>query len=230
MQTKETYSIMLCAVLLKKSVTSKEDLWDIYSSTQRKKWQIVWWKQQHSYCFPKKPAKLFCVQITVLEAEWHIAWFAAALTFSFLLPFTLMLSSSCCHMCWCASAPDGSCHKSPTPTHALPLPHDVTQWLARWWATCLQMLLPPMYSHPCVRIIMYQIYNHKGFTFFFLLLHRPKRIPGMWACPLFLTSSFTQENLSANTSLFYYIRTSLVVNVVRLEGFNVWKVSWSCQF
>lgn len=27
---------------------------------------------------PQKPAKLFCVQIIVLEAEWHIARFAGA--------------------------------------------------------------------------------------------------------------------------------------------------------
>lgn len=171
MQTKETYSIMLCAVLLKKkSVTSKEDLWDIYSSTQRKKWQIVWWKQQHSYCFPKKPAKLFCVQITVLEAEWHIAWFAAALTFSFLLPFTLMLSSSCCHMCWCAGVP---AHQMAAVTNPLPprmhfLSHMMwhNDWLGGGLHAC-KCYCPSMYSHPCVCIIMYQIYNHIGFMVFF---------------------------------------------------------------
>lgn len=78
----------------------------------------------------------------------------------FLQPFTVMLSSSCCHMCWCASAPDGSCHKSPSPTLALPPPHDMTQSLARWWTT----RLPPMYPYPCVCIIMFHIHNHKGFV------------------------------------------------------------------
>lgn len=58
-RTKETYSIMLCAVFLKKKnlSQSKEDLWDIYSSTQKEKWQIVWWKWQHTYCSTPTPSE-----------------------------------------------------------------------------------------------------------------------------------------------------------------------------
>lgn len=121
---------MLCAVLLKK-LSQTKDLWDIYSSTQRKKWQIVWWKQQLSYCFPKKPAKLFCVQITVLEAEWHIAWFAGA---SINIFFFYCCSHWHCHrhVVTCAGVPahQMAVVTNPPPPHMHSLPH--MMWHNDW--------------------------------------------------------------------------------------------------
>lgn len=45
---------------------------------------------------PEKPAKLFCVQIIVLEAEWHIARFAGA-SISIIFNFKSCTSHWHCH-------------------------------------------------------------------------------------------------------------------------------------
>lgn len=62
-ETKETYSIMIMLLSLKKRKLSVcEGLWGIYSSTQKEKVTIsIWKQQQHSYCFPKKdPQTVLC--------------------------------------------------------------------------------------------------------------------------------------------------------------------------
>lgn len=137
----ETCSIILCALLLKKQnkklTQTKEDLWDIYSSTQRKKWQIAWWKQQHSYCLPREPAKLFCVEVTALEAEWHIAWDAAALTFSsFTAVHTDAVIVMLSHVLVCRRT-RWQLSQIPHPHACASSPINMTQWLARWWTTRL---------------------------------------------------------------------------------------------
>lgn len=77
------------------------------------------------YCFPKKPAKLFFVQITVLKEEWHIAWFAGASVNIFV--FKACCSHWCClrHLVTCVVVPahQMAVVTNPPPPHMHSLPH-----------------------------------------------------------------------------------------------------------
>ena len=125
---------MLCAVLLKKKICHKlRRTCGISTHLLKGKSDKLYDESRSSLIVsPKSLPSYFVFKLpSWRQSDILHGLLVQALTFSFFfffLPtFTLMLSSSCCHMCWCAGAPDGSCHKSPTHTHAFPPPHDVTQ-------------------------------------------------------------------------------------------------------
>lgn len=123
---------MLCAVPLKKSVTNYGGLVGYLLIYSKEKVTNCKMKAAALLLFPpKKPAKLFCVQITVLEAEWHTAWFAGA---SINIFFFYCCSHWCCHrhVVTCAGMPahQMAVVTNPPPPHMHSLPH--MMWHNDW--------------------------------------------------------------------------------------------------
>lgn len=90
-----------------------------------------------------------------LEAEWHIAWFAAAFTFSF-----YSRSLWCCHRhvvtCAGVQAHQMAAVTNPPPPHLHFLLHMIwhNHWLGGGPHACPRFIL----------ILMFHIHNHKGFV------------------------------------------------------------------
>lgn len=128
----ETFSIMLCAVLLKICHKLRRTCRISTHLLKRKSDKLYDEKSSSLIVSPKKPAKLFCVQITVLEAEWHIAWFAGASISIFY--FKSRHSHWCCHRhvvtCACVPAHQMAVVTNPPPPHMHSLPH--MMWHNDW--------------------------------------------------------------------------------------------------
>lgn len=144
-KTRETFSITLCAVLLKichklRRISTylfkgknRDKLYDESSSSLIVSTQ----KNLTSYFVPKL--------LSWKQSDIFHGLLVQALAFF----FRSRCSHWCCHrhVVTCAHQMAVVTNPPPLHTHALPPPHAVmTQWLTRWWTTRPQMLLPPLCS------------------------------------------------------------------------------------